>query len=620
MSDPQTPTSAFAIYSSKRKSMSPGTTKKNNKKVPDIEVETSKSPLPKPQQISDKQLSSLSPSVVLNRLNSSPNGVNENNASPIIKTINESNLEDEISRKLSKAIRKEKKLSKKNNTLKEGKGEQKVKPKLRIVLKTSKKALRNEKLQRKMKKTIRVPSPMKIIDEEMYKNNFNPLKDTSRTFQWLIHPFPVDDFFKNSWEKTPVHIKRSIPNYYTALMSTAMIDDILRKNNILYSKNLDITSYSNGQRETHNPQGRALPSVVWDYYSNGCSIRMLNPQTYIKKIHTLNATLQELFGCFVGSNFYLTPPGSQGFAPHYDDIEAFILQIEGKKHWRLYNPRNQSEYLPRYSSDNFNPSEIGEPIIDVILHPGDLLYFPRGTIHQGETLEDSHSLHLTLSVYQKNSWGDYLEKLLPTALSTTIANNSELREGLPLNYLNKLGCVFKDQNKDEEFRKNFIEKTKLLLHKVIENIDIDAAVDEMAMGHVHDFLPPVLTPMELECSILEDGERMGANGAIENRVEIEPDTRIRLARSHSVRLIEKEDVYRLYYSADNSREYHEYEVQFLEVGKDLAPAVAKIISVYPEFIKVDELPVEGEDNKVQVARDLWEKCIIVTEVPLPTVD
>jgi len=36
---------------------------------------------------------------------------------------------------------------------------------------------------------------------------------------------------------------------------------------------------------------------------------------------------------------YLTPPGSQGFAPHYDDIEAFVLQLEGKKRWKLYGER-----------------------------------------------------------------------------------------------------------------------------------------------------------------------------------------------------------------------------------------------------------------------------------------
>lgn len=46
---------------------------------------------------------------------------------------------------------------------------------------------------------------------------------------------------------------------------------------------------------------------------------------------------------------YLTPPGSQGFAPHYDDIEAFVVQLEGRKHWRLYNPR-YSKKLHRCSA------------------------------------------------------------------------------------------------------------------------------------------------------------------------------------------------------------------------------------------------------------------------------
>jgi lysine-specific demethylase/histidyl-hydroxylase NO66 len=78
----------------------------------------------------------------------------------------------------------------------------------------------------------------------------------------------------------------------------------------------------------------------------------------------------------------LTPSGSQGFAPHYDDIEAFVLQLEGRKHWKLYKPRSEGEVLPRYSSSNFNEDEIGSPVLDVVLEPGDMLYFPRGFIHQ----------------------------------------------------------------------------------------------------------------------------------------------------------------------------------------------------------------------------------------------
>ena len=32
--------------------------------------------------------------------------------------------------------------------------------------------------------------------------------------------------------------------------------------------------------------------------------------------------LQDHFGSMVGANVYLTPPGTQGFAPHWDDVEV----------------------------------------------------------------------------------------------------------------------------------------------------------------------------------------------------------------------------------------------------------------------------------------------------------
>ena len=40
---------------------------------------------------------------------------------------------------------------------------------------------------------------------------------------------------------------------------------------------------------------------------------------------------------------------------------------------------------------NFSDTDIGEPIVDVILEPGDLLYFPRGTIHQVRDLVSRQS-------------------------------------------------------------------------------------------------------------------------------------------------------------------------------------------------------------------------------------
>lgn len=38
------------------------------------------------------------------------------------------------------------------------------------------------------------------------------------------------------------------------------------KEDVQYGVNLDVTSYTNGRRETHNPPGRALPYNVWGFY------------------------------------------------------------------------------------------------------------------------------------------------------------------------------------------------------------------------------------------------------------------------------------------------------------------------------------------------------------------
>lgn len=127
------------------------------------------------------------------------------------------------------------------------------------------------------------------------------------------------------------------------------------------------------------------------FLQNGCSVRLLNPHTYSHNVWSNLSRLQEYFGCVAGANVlvndilyfliilffsgfipnlvdissfvvvfccyisiigwsrvcsfvvcfdsYLTPPGSQGFAPHWDDIEAFVMQLEGKKRWRVYEPR-----------------------------------------------------------------------------------------------------------------------------------------------------------------------------------------------------------------------------------------------------------------------------------------
>jgi lysine-specific demethylase/histidyl-hydroxylase NO66 len=49
--------------------------------------------------------------------------------------------------------------------------------------------------------------------------------------------------------------------------------------------------------------------------------------------------------------------------------------------------------LPRQSSSDFTEEDLkdAKPVMDVVLSPGDMLYMPRGWIHQACTLPDGQS-------------------------------------------------------------------------------------------------------------------------------------------------------------------------------------------------------------------------------------
>ena len=90
----------------------------------------------------------------------------------------------------------------------------------------------------------------------------------------------------------------------------------------------------------------------------------------------------------------------------------------------------------------------------------------------------------------------------------------------------------------------------------------------------------------------------------------------RLVRSTAVRLVQEDDTVMLYYSTDNTREYHEVDSQCMEIGPDLAPALEHLITNYPEWSKVEELPLDDLEERMKVAGDLWEKGIVITSEPL----
>uniref|UniRef100_V5GN51 Bifunctional lysine-specific demethylase and histidyl-hydroxylase n=1 Tax=Anoplophora glabripennis TaxID=217634 RepID=V5GN51_ANOGL len=251
--------------------------------------------------------------------------------------------------------------------------------------------------------------------------------------------------------------------------------------------------------------------------------------------------------------------------------------------------------------------------MEVTLNAGDLLYFPRGTIHEGRTDPESHSFHITVSVYQHTAYVDLLEHILPDALQRAAAESVEFRQGLPLNYLKHLGCVNSDSQTKE--RADVTNKVQSLMMTLISYADVDQAADKLGRKFMYDSMPPVLAKKEIRHTSKLDGDFM-KSGKIFNRVEVGMDTQVRLLRYHCLRLVVEEDTVKLYYNTDNAKVYHGEEEQFLVISNELTPCIKKLQNSYPEFVAVEDLPNEDGIQKAQLVADLWERGLLVTNGPL----
>lgn len=229
----------------------------------------------------------------------------------------------------------------------------------------------------------------------------------SDALQWLLGPTPAAEFESRHWEREPLLIHRGSKAHYDALDSGAggtpeqlplrgsgarrlfshkRLLELLAEQDVPYHGSMRIVrsdaAGDDGRVEAQPPtDGVASAAWVGARLDEGYTVQLFRPQLYCDRLWSLLAALECRFDCLVGASVYLTPRGCQGLAPHYDDVEVFILQTEGSKHWRVYAPRAGAE-LPSRPSADLPRSSLGPTVLEATLQTGDLLYLPRGFVHE----------------------------------------------------------------------------------------------------------------------------------------------------------------------------------------------------------------------------------------------
>ena len=57
----------------------------------------------------------------------------------------------------------------------------------------------------------------------------------------------------------------------------------------------------------------------------------------------------------------------------------------------------------------------------------------------------------------------------------------------------------------------------------------------------------------------------------------------------------------------------EETVTTVEIDEETLPCVQALIQAYPNFVPIEELPIEDLEQKMKIAQDMWEKKLLMTE-------
>lgn len=226
---------------------------------------------------------------------------------------------------------------------------------------------------------------------------------------------------------------------------------------------------------------------LFSAYLGGCSVVLNHADFLSPYIASLCEDLQVTFP-HAFANCYLTPPNSQTVPAHADDRDVLVLQLVGSKDWQVF----RTVPVP-YPSSHEQVGKAGIPVpkhvlegplaLSIRLEPGDVLYVPRGMVHQAQSTPESPSFHVTVAL-ATHDWT--LAGNLGRVIQTTLNEGVDFRRSLlPMIATSTLNSIQSDIDRALEKIRREVSATVILkdMEARIENHNRRALARRTARIH-----------------------------------------------------------------------------------------------------------------------------------------
>lgn len=233
------------------------------------------------------------------------------------------------------------------------------------------------------------------------------MKDGSiHSLDKLLEPCPPDEFLQSAWGKTCRYI-RGRRGKFAHLLPWDQLNRILGEHRLDFPRlrlardgqSLPASSYlkHTGGTRLRTAIPRLLSDQLTKQLRQGATLVLDAVDELSPPLRELAEALEYLFHEHVQINLYAGWQTARGFDLHFDDHDVFILQVAGRKLWKVYG---MTKPYPLAQDRSSIEKPVADPVWEGTLLDGDLLYIPRGWWHLAEPLAEP-TLHLTVGVHNR---------------------------------------------------------------------------------------------------------------------------------------------------------------------------------------------------------------------------
>lgn len=217
----------------------------------------------------------------------------------------------------------------------------------------------------------------------------------------LLAPFPVDRFLRDCWSRELVHVPGA-PGKLAAYFSWDVLNDALERQRFTPRRlglvhagdRLPPARYMNAMNDGTFMVDAAK---LRDELSRGATLIFNSAEEVHRPLRDLCGAFERVVHRYVHANLYAGWRATRGFDVHWDDQNTVILQIAGRKRWRVWKPTRVAPFKRDVVDTSPATRPDGPPDWERVLVQGDVLSVPRGWWHVAEPL-DEPCLHLTVTV------------------------------------------------------------------------------------------------------------------------------------------------------------------------------------------------------------------------------